>query len=106
MKRFISILLVLVLLVSCTGCSLNFFSVESLLSPPMQSGKNGELQEAFNTLKKNDKIQLKTPLAGDYQTSFVLFDVNGDKNDEAFIFYTDASVCLAAWTNYQFWVYE
>ena len=92
MKRFISILLVLVLLVSCTGCSLNFFSVESLLSPPMQSGKNGELQEAFNTLKKNDKIQLKTPLAGDYQTSFVLFDVNGDKNDEAFIFYTDASV--------------
>ena len=58
----------------------------------MQSGKNGELQEAFNTLKKNDKIQLKTPLAGDYQTSFVLFDVNGDKNDEAFIFYTDASV--------------
>ena len=92
MKRFISILLVLGLLVSCTGCSLNFFSVESLLSPPMQSGKNGELQEAFNTLKKNDKIQLKTPLAGDYQTSFVLFDVNGDKNDEAFIFYTDASV--------------
>lgn len=92
MKKFISIILVLLLLLSCSGCSLNFFSVESLLTPPMQSGKNGEVQEAFNTLMKNEKIQLKTPLAGNYQTSFVLFDVNGDENDEAFIFYTDSSV--------------
>ncbi|MBO5066386.1 MAG: hypothetical protein J6D06_09760 [Clostridia bacterium] len=92
MKKIIGLLLAASLLLTCSGCSLNFFSVESLLSPPMQSGKNGEVQEAFNTLMKKEKIQLKTPLAGDYQTSFVLFDVNDDQNDEAFIFYTDASV--------------
>ena len=92
MKRFLGLLLAVALLVSCSGCSLNFFSVESLLSPPMQGGKNGEVQAAFNELKKNEKIQLKTPVAGNYQTSFVLFDINNDKSDEAFIFYTDSSV--------------
>lgn len=92
MRKFIGFVLAAALLLTCSGCSLNFFSVESLLAPPMQSGKNGEIQAAFNDLMKNEKIQLKTPLAGDYQTSFVLFDVNGDENDEAFIFYTDASV--------------
>ncbi len=92
MKKIIGLILAVALLLTCSGCSLNFFSVESLLAPPMQSGKNGEIQEAFNTLMKNEKIQLKTPLAGEYQTSFVLYDVNGDGNDEAFIFYTDASV--------------
>lgn len=92
MKKVVGLILTVALLVACSGCSLNFFSVESLLSPPMQTGKNGEIQAAFNALMKNEKIQLKTPLAGAYQTAFVLYDVNCDDNDEAFIFYTDSSV--------------
>lgn len=91
-KKLISLALCLVLIIVCSGCSLDFFSVESLLSPPVQSGKNGEVQKAFNTLMKDKKVQLKTPASGDYQTAFVLFDINGDNNDEAFVFYSDASV--------------
>ncbi len=91
-KRIISLIIAVALVVMCSGCSLNFFSVESLLSPPVQSGKNGEVQAAFNSLMKDKKVQLKTPVSGDFQSSFVLFDINGDSVDESLVFYSDSSV--------------
>ncbi len=91
-KRIISLVIAVGLLISCSGCSLNLFSVESLLSPPVQDGENGEIQKAFNELMKDKVIQLKTPVSGDYQSSFVLYDLNGDKIDEAMVFYSDSSV--------------
>lgn len=92
LKKVIAAITAAALLILCSGCSLNLFSVESLLSPPVQSGKNGELQEAFNRLKGNEKIQLKTPVSGDFQSSFVLFDIDGDEVDESLVFYSDSSV--------------
>lgn len=91
MKKLCSIILVLCLIIMCSGCSLNFFSVESLIVPPEQSGKNGEVQKAFDTLMSGTKFQLKTPAAGDYQTSFVITDINSDEIEEAFVFYSDSS---------------
>ena len=91
MKKLVALIVIAALIISCSGCSLNFFSVESLITPPMQSGENGEVQKAFNTLMKDTKFQLKTPVSGDYQTSFVLIDINADGSDEAFVFYSDAS---------------
>ena len=91
MKKLIAILLALMLVLSCTGCSLDFFSVESLITPPAQSGRNGQVQKAFNSLMKDTKFQLKAPVSGEYQTSFVLLDVNGDETEEAFVFYSDSS---------------
>ncbi len=78
-------------LIACSGCSINLFSVESLLFPPAQSGKNGEVQSAFNQLMSGKKFQLKTPSFGKYETSFVLKDINNDKIEEAFVFYSDSS---------------
>ncbi len=91
-KKITALVMTVILVIMCSGCSLDFFSVESLLAPPVQSGKNGEVQKAFNTLMKDKKVQLKTPASGDYQTAFVLYDINSDGIDEAFVFYTDASV--------------
>ncbi len=91
-KKITALIMTVILVIMCSGCSLDFFSVESLLAPPVQSGKNGEVQKAFNTLMNDKKIQLKTPASGDYQTAFVLYDINGDGIDEAFVFYSDASV--------------
>ena len=90
-RKIISLITAAALVIVCSGCSLNFFSVESLLAPPVQSGKNGEVQAAFNSLMKNEKIQLKTPVSGDFQSSFVLFDINGDGVDESLVFYSDSS---------------
>ncbi len=92
LKKVISIVLCFAILLLSSGCSLNFFSVESLMNPPLQSGKNGEVQEAFKKLMAEKNIQLRTPQSGDYQTSFVLFDVNGDDQDEAIVFYTDSEI--------------
>ena len=91
MKKFISVIALLALVLTCSGCSLNLFSVDSLITPPAQSGKNGQVQKAFNSLMKDKKVQLKTPVYGEYQTSFVLLDVNNDSVEEAFVFYTDSS---------------
>lgn len=91
MKIFKVFALVMVMIIVFSGCSLNFFSVESLLSPPAQGGKNGEIQEAFSELMKDRTVQLKAPVSGDYQTSFILYDLNGDDIDEALVFYSDSS---------------
>ena len=91
--RYLSLLVVVLIIVTCfSGCSLNFFSVESLMSPPLQSGKNGEVEAAFKKLMAEKNIQLRTPQSGDYQTSFILFDINGDGQDEAIVFYTDSAI--------------
>ncbi len=91
-KKISALLLSVILLLLCSGCSLNFFSVESLMSPPSQSGKNGEVEAAFKKLMAEKNIQLRTPQSGDYQTAFVLFDINGDAQEEAIVFYTDSSI--------------
>lgn len=91
MKIIKIISLILIIAVVFSGCSLNFFSVESLLSPPSQGGENGEIQEAFNKAMKDKVVQLKVPVSGEYQTSFVMYDLNGDDVDEALVFYSDSS---------------
>ncbi|MBS7359304.1 MAG: VCBS repeat-containing protein, partial [Oscillospiraceae bacterium] len=91
-KRIVALTLAVVMLMLCSGCSLNFFSVESLMSPPSQSGKNGEVEKNFKKLMSDKTVQLRTPASGDYQTAYILYDINGDGNEEAFVFYTDSSV--------------
>lgn len=92
LRKISAFILCAVMLLLCSGCSLNFFSVESLMSPPLQSGKNGEVEEAFKKLVAEKTIQLRTPQSGDYQTAFILFDINGDSQEEAIVFYTDSSI--------------
>lgn len=90
-KKVVSAVLVVLLLLSTTGCSLNFFSTETLLKPPALSGKSGEVQEAFNKLMSGKTILLKTPSKGEFKSSFVLQDIDGDNDEEAIVFYTDSS---------------
>lgn len=98
--RIAALAAVITMLLVSSGCSgFNFFSVESLLSPPSLSGKNGEVQDAFNKLVNGKNIKLKTPSKGDYKSSFVLYDIDSNGEDEALVFYTDntldASVRMA-----------
>lgn len=90
-RKILSIILVATVILTCSGCSLNFFSVESLLSPPKQPGKNGEVQKAFYDVMNSLTLQLKTPSYGEYQTSIILKDLDNDAVDEAVVFYSDTS---------------
>ena len=89
-KRILSIVLVLAMLLLSTGCSLNFFSTDSLLKPPALTGKSGEVQEAFDKLMSGKTFQLKTPVKGEYKSAFVLYDIDNDSEEEALVFYTDS----------------
>ena len=91
-KKITALLVSVVMLLLCSGCSLNFFSVESLMGPPAQSGRNGEVEAAFKKLMSEKTVQLRSPASGEYQTAFVLFDVNSDGSEEAIVFYTDSSI--------------
>ncbi len=91
-KKVIALMLCVTMILLCSGCSLNFFSVESLMSPPSQSGRNGEVEGAFKKLMAEKNVQLRTPQSGDFQTAFILFDINNDGQEEAIVFYTDSSV--------------
>lgn len=91
-KTFSLILCAALLLVTFSGCSLNFFSVESLMAPPMQSGRNGEVQAAFKKYMNDKNVLLKTPAKGEFQTPYIFFDLNGDGQQEALVFYVDNTV--------------
>ncbi len=91
LKRILSFTLVITMLLLSSGCSLNFFSTDSLLKPPALTGKSGEVQEAFNKLMSGKTFQLKTPSKGEYKSAFVLYDLDDDSEEEALVFYTDSS---------------
>lgn len=90
-KKVLSVIIVTVMLLTSSGCSLNFFSTETLLKPPALSGKSGEVQEAFNKLMSGKTFLLKTPTKGDFKSSFVLYNIDNDDDEEAIVFYTDSS---------------
>ncbi len=89
--RFTAILLILATLTVFSGCSLNFFSVESLMTPPKQSGRNGEIQKAFNRIMQNKTIQLKAPVSGEYQTAFISKDLDNNGVEEVIVFYSESN---------------
>ncbi|MBE6747624.1 MAG: hypothetical protein E7557_00135 [Ruminococcaceae bacterium] len=91
LKKVLSAIIVVIMLLTSSGCSLNFFSTETLLKPPALSGKSGEVQEAFNKLMSGKTFLLKTPTKGEYKSSFVLYNIDNDEDEEAIVFYTDSS---------------
>lgn len=82
----ISFFLTFTMIFLCAGCSLKMQSVDQLMHPPRPSGVYDELQKAFTKIVGKDVI-IKSPAKGDYRSSFVLYDIDGDAQEESFIFY-------------------
>lgn len=63
-------------------------SPSDLLAPPSLSGTYQEVQTAFRkSITDKSGIILQYPTSGDYRTSFVMKDIDGDNEDEALVFY-------------------
>ncbi len=56
------------------------------MRPPKLIGKYQVLQDAFEATL-NQKFSLLTPENGDFQSSFLTYDVDSDGEEEAFVFY-------------------
>lgn len=87
LKILISILLVVVILISTSACSFRFSGFDELIRPPKLSGKYQGLQDSFEKMVEKD-FALLTPENGEFQSAFVTFDCDSDKEEEAIVFYT------------------
>lgn len=86
-------LLFLLLVVLLTGCHPVDIRVQTQLVPPGLSGDRAEIQTAFENYLHSqreslvDTYRLEYPVSGDYRSAFILKDIDGDRAQEALVFY-------------------
>ena len=91
MKHIRAILLLLAVSLLLGGCSFKLAaSAEELINPITPTGINADVQNALNSFCKGG-YTLKTPLSGNYTTSFIFYDIDLDYEDEAIVFYQESS---------------
>lgn len=89
MKRILAIIIILAICLSFSACEDRFQSVSSLMRPPKLSGEDSVLQEAFEESVSNyENIIMKTPISGKYRSSYILFDIDNDEQEEAIVLYS------------------
>ena len=87
-KLFAMLLLCLCLCFSFSGCNFTLKAVDKMMHPPALSGENAGIQKAFEKAVNDKNIVMKTPTTGDYRSSFILYDFDGDGEDEAIALYS------------------
>lgn len=92
-KRLFPAFAILICICLCfSGCNLTVLSANELIRPPKLSGESSFLQQAFEETVYNEFIQMKTPIKGENRSSYVIFDIDRDGNDDGLVFYSDPSV--------------
>ncbi len=87
-KLFIPILVIAMIF---SGCSFRLASsVDELIAPVAPAGDNADVQNALDSYCKGS-FSLKTPVGGEYTTSYIFYDIDTDGQDEAIAFYEPAS---------------
>lgn len=100
--KSIRIILLTICLLICflfSGCTLTINSDSSLIVPPMGTGDERAIQSALRNYigdtygaEKANQYKLKYPTEGEFSTSFIFGDINGDtKRNEAIVFYALAN---------------
>lgn len=91
MKKYISIVLALTLLLSLSGCFYN--SPEELYSLPQTSEQYLQLTQLVQE-EIAAGSEFAAPISGNYRQSIQLSDLNGDNRDEALAFFREADQTL------------
>ncbi len=103
MPKFRAIKIIAILsLVAFIFCGCNNFrlssSIDDLISPISPSGDNAGVQSAVDEYCKGG-YSIKIPATGNYTTSFILKDIDGDNVNEAVAFYEPSNkvgtICMA-----------
>ncbi|MBQ8084418.1 MAG: hypothetical protein IJ241_09620 [Clostridia bacterium] len=64
-------------------------SPQEVLSPPNPNGENRKLQQAFErAVGSGTEYKLQYPAEGEYRSAYVLYDIDGDEESEAVVFYS------------------
>lgn len=86
MKKIFTIFLCIGLAVSLCGCNIPVTDIKSLLHPPKLGGEIPEIETALRSFV-NEEITFENPTSGEHRSAYVLYDIDGDYLDEAFVFY-------------------
>lgn len=90
MKKIILSAVCVLLTFMLSGCSFELIDSGSLLRPPKTTGAEQEICEAINVAIGRQPL-LRYPRSGEYRSSIVLRDIDGDAQDEAVAFYCEAA---------------
>ena len=74
-----------------TGCQAITFSIDDLLNAPNIADEQSAIYQALIE-SAGRGIALEYPRNGDYRSAFVLYDIDGDGEDETLAFYSVSSV--------------
>lgn len=86
-KKLRIIACILLVCFAFSGCNFRIASsIDDLVSPIPPFGDNADVQKAMDVYNKN-RYSLKTPIKGDYITSYSFYDIDKDGADEAIAFY-------------------
>lgn len=87
MKKGIkTVLTALTLCVFLSGCQIIGFDTQNLMHPPKATGDKAEIQNVL-LQETGGNITLKYPQRGDYRSAIVMFDITGNGEEEAIVFY-------------------
>ncbi len=86
MKRTAALFLAVLLCLLLSGCDLFTVTTDELLSPPLPTGNYYPISLAFKKAAPQEYV-LKFPTAGENRSAIITEDIDGDKTEEAFVFY-------------------
>lgn len=87
MKKISAVILLILIMLTASGCSMLDGNIDTLLTAPSPAGELHDIQLALEK-STGKKIALKYPSNGDYRSAIVLKDLNGDGIEEALAFYS------------------
>lgn len=87
LKKLLLALLCVAMVFAMCGCDFFTTDIAELLSPPSLSGDLKQIQNAISQ-SAGRNYKLEYPQTGEYHSAVVQKDVNGDKKNEAFAFYS------------------
>lgn len=90
-KWVISYIVTLLILLALLILATRLDSPSEIISPPSLYGQNAEIQSAFEDVVGDTDISLQYPNQGEYRSAFVLYDLDGDEENEAIVFYSRKS---------------
>lgn len=89
MKRFLSLIVCLIVALNFCGCDFLNLDPESLLNAPNIADEQAAIYQALVAyVGKN--VTLKYPRSGEYTSAFVIADIDDEEGEEALVFYADS----------------
>jgi len=90
MIRIAAAAAMLLVLLTMSGCALSALTAENVMEPPQAFGDGAALQAALEEAL-GPQITLRYPRNGEYRSAVVRADVDNDEQEEAIVFYRQAT---------------